>query len=134
MTKPIPHKLLKCTPQIHIHKNGPNRKRKVMVSTPQGMFSARRYYYKLYHPRWDGKGKVIHLNNNDLDFSKSNLILLTPRECNNLVHFNNNHIITNNPQLQREVIELIRSGIAVEDLRKEVQKYEENNDQPRSVE
>jgi hypothetical protein len=126
MTKPIPNKLLKCTPTIHIHGNGQGRKRKVMVSTPQGMFSARRYYYKMYHPRWDGKGKVIHLNNNDLDFSKSNLMLLTTRECNNLVHFNNNHIINNNPQLQREVIYLIRSGIAVEDLRKEVQNHEEN--------
>lgn len=124
MTKPIPNKLLKCTPEIHIHQNGPGRKRKVMVKTPQGMFSARRYYYKLFHPRWDGKGKVIHLNNNDLDFSKSNLMLLTTRECNNLVHFNND-LISNNKRLQRTAISLVKLRIAIADARKEVMNNEE---------
>lgn len=126
MTKPIPKRLLKCTPEIHIHGNGPGRKRKVMVSTPQGMFSARRYYYKMYHPRWDGKGKVIHLNNNDLDFRKSNLVLLTTRECNNLVHFNNN-FISNKKSLQRYGIAIVKHRILLSDIVKEVSKNERTN-------
>jgi hypothetical protein len=120
MTKPIPAKLLKCTPEIHIHGNGQNRKRKVMVSTPQGMFSARRYYYKMYHPRWDGKGKVIHLNNNDLDFRKSNLVLLTTRECNNLVHFNNPYQGITNKRLQKLAIKACKLRIATNNLERRI--------------
>jgi hypothetical protein len=115
MTKPIPHTLVKGPTQIHIHGNGPNRKRKVMVKTPQGMFSARRYYYKLYHPHWDGKGKVIHLNNDDLDFSRSNLVLLSTRECNNLVHFNND-FISSNKNYQRLAISLVKLRIAIKEV------------------
>ena len=88
-----------------------------MVSTPQGMFSARRYYYKLFHPDWDGKGKVIHLNNNDLDFRPSNLVLLSERECNNLVHFNNPFL---SPTLTKEqqllALSLIRLRIALKEV------------------
>ena len=123
MTKPIPNKIIKGPTKIHIHGNGPNRKRKVMVHTPQGIFSARRYYYKTYHPRWNGKGKVIHLNNNDLDFRRSNLILLTDRECNNLVHFNN-HLLSNNKKLQRTSVSLVKLRIAIADARKEMDNYE----------
>jgi hypothetical protein len=115
MTKPIPNKLVKGPTQIHIHGNGPNRKRKVMVSTPQGMFSARRYFYKKYHPYWDGKGKIIHLNNDDLDFSKSNLILLSARECNNLVHFNND-FISSNKNHQKLAISLVKLRIAIKEV------------------
>ena len=116
MTKPIPNKLVKGPTTIHIHGNGPNRKRKVMVKTPQGMFSARRYYYKLFHPRWNGKGKIIHLNNDDLDFRKSNLILLSTRECNNLVHFNND-FISSNKQYQRLAISLVKLRIAIKEVK-----------------
>lgn len=116
MTKPIPNKLVKGPTTIHIHGNGPNRKRKVMVKTPQGMFSARRYYYKLFHPRWNGKGKIIHLNNDDLDFHKSNLILLSTRECNNLVHFNND-FISSNKQYQRLAISLVKLRIAIKEVK-----------------
>ena len=116
MTKPIPNKLVKGPTTIHIHGNGPNRKRKVMVKTPQGMFSARRYYYKLFHPRWNGKGKIIHLNNDDLDFRKSNLILLSTRECNNLVHFNND-FISSNKQHQRLAISLVKLRIAIKEVK-----------------
>ena len=121
MTKPIPA-VLPLPTGLTIHKNGPNRKRKVMVQTPQGIFSARRYYYALYHPDWNRKGKVIHLNNDDLDFSPDNLILLTTQECNNLVHFNND-LISNNPNLQQTAIALVRLRI----LLKEVRKYEERH-------
>lgn len=116
MTKSIPNKIIKGPTILHIHGNGPNRKRKVMVSTPQGMFSARRYYYKLYHPRWDGKGKVIHLNNDDLDFSRSNLVLLSTRECNNLVHFNND-FISSNKKYQRLAISLVKLRIAIKEVK-----------------
>lgn len=116
MTKPIPNKLVKGPTTIHIHGNGPNRKRKVMVKTPQGIFSARRYYYKLFHPRWNGKGKIIHLNNDDLDFRKSNLILLSTRECNNLVHFNND-FISSNKQYQRLAISLVKLRIAIKEVK-----------------
>lgn len=116
MTKPIPNKLVKGPTTIHIHGNGPNRKRKVMVKTPQGMFSARRYYYKLFHPRWNGKGKIIHLNNDDLDFRKSNLILLSTRECNNLVHFNND-FISSNKEHQRLAISLVKLRIAIKEVK-----------------
>ena len=116
MTKPIPNKLVKGPTTIHIHGNGPNRKRKVMVKTPQGMFSARRYYYKLFHPRWNGKGKIIHLNNDDLDFRKSNLILLSTRECNNLVHFNND-FISSNKKYQRLAISLVKLRIAIKEVK-----------------
>lgn len=115
MTKPIPNKLVKGPTTIHIHGNGPNRKRKVMVSTPQGMFSARRYFYKSYHPRWDGNGKIIHLNNDDLDFSKSNLFLLSTRECNNLVHFNND-FISSNKKHQKLAISLVKLRIAIKEV------------------
>lgn len=116
MTKPIPNKLVKGPTTIHIHGNGPNRKRKVMVKTPQGIFSARRYYYKLFHPRWNGKGKIIHLNNDDLDFRKSNLILLSTRECNNLVHFNND-FISSNKKYQRLAISLVKLRIAIKEVK-----------------
>ena len=116
MTKPIPNKLVKGPTTIHIHGNGPNRKRKVMVKTPQGMFSARRYYYKLFHPRWNGNGKIIHLNNDDLDFRKSNLILLSTRECNNLVHFNND-FISSNKKYQRLAISLVKLRIAIKEVK-----------------
>lgn len=116
MTKPIPNKLVKGPTTIHIHGNGPNRKRKVMVKTPQGIFSARRYYYKLFHPRWNGDGKIIHLNNNDLDFRKSNLILLSTRECNNLVHFNND-FISSNKKYQRLAISLVKLRIAIKEVK-----------------
>lgn len=115
MTKPIPNKLVKGPTTIHIHGNGPNRKRKVMVKTPQGMFSARRYFYKKYHPHWDGKGKIIHLNNDDLDFSKSNLFLLSTRECNNLVHFNND-FISSNKKHQKLAISLVKLRIAIKEV------------------
>ena len=116
MTKPIPNKLVKGPTTIHIHGNGPNRKRKVMVKTPQGMFFARRYYYKLFHPRWNCKGKIIHLNNDDLDFRKSNLILLFTRECNNLVHFNND-FISSNKKYQRLAISLVKLRIAIKEVK-----------------
>ena len=116
MTKPIPNKLVKGPTTIHIHGNGPNRKRKVMVKTPQGMFSARRYYYKLFHPRWNGNGKIIHLNNDDLDFRKSNLILLSTRECNNLVHFNND-FISSNKKHQMLAISLVKLRIAIKEVK-----------------
>lgn len=116
MTKPIPNKLVKGPTTIHIHGNGPNRKRKVMVKTPQGIFSARRYYYKLFHPRWNGDGKIIHLNNDDLDFRKSNLILLSTRECNNLVHFNND-FISSNKKYQRLAISLVKLRIAIKEVK-----------------
>lgn len=116
MTKPIPNKLVKGPTTIHIHGNGPNRKRKVMVKTPQGIFSARRYYYKLFHPRWNGTGKIIHLNNDDLDFRKSNLILLSTRECNNLVHFNND-FISSNKKYQRLAISLVKLRIAIKEVK-----------------
>lgn len=86
-----------------------------MISTPQGIFSARRYYYKLYHPDWDGKGKIIHLNNDDLDFNESNLVLLSARECNNLVHFNNDYI-SSNKDLQRVAISLVKLKIAIKEV------------------
>jgi hypothetical protein len=117
MTKPIPTHIIKGPPPtIHIHRNGPNRKRKVMVRTSQGTFSARRYYYKLFHPDWDGKGKVIHLNNNDLDFSPNNLVLLSTRECNNLVHFNNPYLNLNDKALQKLAIKACKLRIATHDL------------------
>lgn len=123
MTKPLPPSLIKGPTQIHIHRNGPNRKRKVMVRTPQGTFSARRYYYKYFHPTWDGKGKVIHLNNNDLDFSPNNLVLLTERECNNLVHFNNPfHSLTNKEQ-QELALSLVRLRITLKEVTKNEGRY-----------
>lgn len=85
---------------ITIHDNGKRkddtkRKRKVLVYSTQGLVSARRFFYHLYHPRWNGQGKIIHKDQDDLNFHKSNLILLTERECNNLVHFNNPYLKNN---------------------------------------
>lgn len=119
MTKPLPS-LLPPPVRLVIHQNGPHRKRKVMMQTEDGIFSARRYYYALYHPDWDRKGKIIHLDQDDLNFDKDNLVLLTQREANTLVHFNNNNIVHNNPELQSQVIQSIRASIALDELRKEV--------------
>jgi hypothetical protein len=121
MTKPLPD-VLPLPLSLTIHKNGPNRKRKVMIQTPQGIFSARRYYYALYHPDWNRKGKVIHLNNDDLDFSPDNLVLLSERECNNLVHFNND-LLSNNPNLQKAAISLIRLRILLKEVKKNEERY-----------
>ena len=123
MTKVLPD-LLPPPKALVIHKNGPNRKRKVMMQTEDGTFSARRYYYALYHPDWDRKGKIIHLDNDDLNFQKDNLILLSEREANTLVHFNNHNIVHNNPELQSKVIQSIRASIALDNLVKEVTKHE----------
>lgn len=89
-----------------------------MVKTPQGTFSARRYYYKLFHPDWDNTGKVIHLNNDDLDFRKSNLVLLTERECNNLVHFNNPFLTSTstNKEQQELALSLVRLRITLKEV------------------
>lgn len=119
MTKPI-NQPIKEIHSIIIHQNGKARKRKVMAITDQGMVSARRAYYSLYHPDWDFTGKIIHLNQDDLDFTESNLVLLTEREANTLVHFNNNNIVNNNPELQSQVIQGIRASIALQELAKEV--------------
>jgi hypothetical protein len=100
-----------------IHNNGPNRKRKVMIKTPHGIFSARRYMYKVYHPEWDMKGKIIHLDNDDLNFHPDNLICVTDRVANNLVHFNN-HYISPSPTLTRDVIKLIEAQIKFKEVTK----------------
>ncbi len=113
---------------ITIHDNGVSynkkRKRKVLVYSRQGLVSARRFFYHLYHPRWNGEGKIIHKDQNDLNFKKSNLVLLSERECNNLVHFNNN-LIFNNKILQQTAISIVKLRITVADARKEVRKNEE---------
>lgn len=115
--------------QLTIHENGVSqkkkRKRKVLVYSRQGLVSARRFFYHLYHPRWNGHGKIIHKDQDDLNFKKSNLILLTERECNNLVHFNNNLIFNNNKILQQTAISIVKLRITVADARKEVRKNEE---------
>lgn len=123
MTKPI-QQPIKCIYSIQIHNNGKGRKRKVMAHTDQGIVSARRAYYSLYHKDWDLSGKIIHLNQDDLDFSPDNLVLLTEREANTLVHFNNNNIVHNNPELQSMVINQIRASIALQELDKEVNENE----------
>ena len=125
MTKPINKPITQIT-GIVIHNNGPDRKRKVMAHTDQGIVSARRAYYSLYHPDWDLKGKVIHLNQDDLDFSPNNLVLLTEREANTLVHFNNNNIVHNNPELQSQVIHMIRASIALDELNQDLKGGDEN--------
>ena len=119
MTKPITHPIKEIT-RITIHLNGKDRKRKVMAHTDQGMVSARRAYYSYHHPDWDLKGKIIHLDNDDLNFDPNNLVLLSEREANTLVHFNNNLIVHNNPELQSQVIDQIRASIALQELDKEV--------------
>lgn len=126
MTRPLPS-LLPPPKGLVIHQNGPHRKRKVMMQTEDGIFSARRYYYALYHPDWDRKGKIIHLDQDDLNFAEDNLVLLTTRECNNLVHFNNNLTPKNNPQLQSRAIDLVKARIAVCDLDKEGGVYHERS-------
>lgn len=123
MTRPITHPITHIT-RITIHNNGKDRKRKVMAHTDQGIVSARRAYYSLYHPDWDLKGKIIHLDQDDLNFQPDNLVLLTEREANTLVHFNNNNIVHNNPELQSMVIQGIRASIALDELRKEVNENE----------
>lgn len=123
MTKPIKQPI-RYISGITIHQNGKDRKRKVLAHTDQGMVSARRAYYSLYHPTWDFKGKVIHLDNNDLNFQENNLVLLSEREANTLVHFNNHNIVHNNPELQSMVINMIRASIALDELRKEVNESE----------
>lgn len=123
MTKPIT-KPIKYIHSITIHNNGKGRKRKVMAHTDQGIVSARRAYYSLYHKDWDRKGKVIHLDNNDLNFDETNLVLLTTRECNNVVHFNNTLIIDNDPELQKVAIKLVRLRIALHDTEKGGEKYD----------
>lgn len=119
MTKPI-NQPIKEIHSLIIHNNGKGRKRKVMAHTDQGIVSARRAYYSMYHPDWDMKGKVIHLDQDDLNFNKDNLVLLTTREANTLVHFNNQNIVLNNPELQSQVISQIRASIALQELDKEV--------------
>ena len=125
MTKPIKQPIKQIT-HLTIHLNGNHRKRKVMAHTDQGMVSARRAYYSYYHPDWDLQGKIIHLNQDDLDFTESNLVLLTQREANTLVHFNNNLIVHNNPELQSKVIQSIRASIALENLNNTVKEVIEN--------
>ena len=115
MTKPITHPI-KEIHHLTIHNNGKGRKRKVMAHTDQGVVSARRAYYSLYHPDWNLQGKIIHLDQDDLNFTPDNLILLTTREANTLVHFNNNNLVYNNPELQSMVITQIRASIALEEL------------------
>lgn len=119
MTKPITKPITQIT-RITIHNNGKNRKRKVMAHTDQGIVSARRAYYSLYHKDWDFKGKVIHLDQDDLNFAPDNLVLLTTREANTLVHFNNNLIVQNNPELQSQVIQMIRASIALDNLQNDL--------------
>jgi hypothetical protein len=116
MTKPI-HAPIRHIYDIAVHKNGKGRKRKIMAHTDQGMFSARRAYYSLYHPDWDMKGKVIHLDNDDLNFHPNNLICVTDRVANNLVHFNN-HYISPSPTLTRDVIKLIEAQIKFKEVTK----------------
>lgn len=125
MTKPIKQPI-KHIYYLVTHLNGKGRKRKILAHTDQGMVSARRAYYSMYHPEWDLQGKIIHLDNDDLNFQENNLVLLTQREANTLVHFNNNNIVHNNPHLQAQVIQMIRTSIALDELNNDMKGGETN--------
>lgn len=96
-----------------------------MILSRQGVVRASRWFYAMYHPRWNGEGEVIHLNGDDLDFHKSNLYCGTKREINNLVHFNNKIYVKGNKKLQRLSLKYVKSCIALSDLEKEVKSHEE---------
>lgn len=91
-------------------KDGTPRKRKVLVKAKQGMVNAKHYYYAMYHPELDGTGVIMPLNGNDTDMSKDNLILMSKRQANNIVHFNNSLYFPNNKELQ-EIGNLIAEAI-----------------------
>lgn len=108
---------------LHFHGNGKRkdgtpRKRKVLVKAKQGMVNAKHYYYAMYHPEWDGNGIVMQLNGNDTDFDKDNLILVTERECKNIVHFNTGLYFPNNKELQEVANLIATSNIKIKEINK----------------
>lgn len=108
---------------LHIHGNGKRldgspRKRKILVRAKQGMVNAKHYYYAMYHPEWDGKGVIIPINGIDTDMSKDNLVLITKREANNIVHFNNDLYCPNNKELQKTGLLVAKLKIKTKDIEK----------------
>lgn len=63
---------------------------------------ARLYYYKKYHPQEDTKGYVIlHLDNDNTNFSEDNLVKVKQRVWNLLL---NQRLWTNNKQINQTSI------------------------------
>lgn len=107
--------------ELHFHGNGKRldgtpRKRKVLVKAEQGMVNAKHYYYAMYHPEWNGEGVIMQLNNIDTDFSKDNLVLVSKRVANNVVHFNNDLYFKNNKDLQEIGILIAEANVKMKEL------------------
>lgn len=110
---------------LHFHGNGKRkdgtpRKRKVLVKAKQGMVNAKHYYYAMHHPEWDGKGTIMHLDGDDTNFSKDNLVLVDSRICKNVVHFNNNLYIKGNKDAQELGLLVAEATVKMKELSDDV--------------
>lgn len=91
--------------KLSVWKDRPGRTR-VMALLGNGKHEdARRYYYKQYYPNEDIKGyRIVQLDMNPFNFAKNNLVKITPRAMNCLL---NNHLLTNNVELNKVAIQTI---------------------------
>ena len=100
--------------KISVWKDRPGRTR-VMALLGNGKHEeARRYYYKLYHPDEDIKNmRILQLDMDPFNFKDENLIAITPRVMNCLL---NNHVLSNNPELNKLAIQAIELELLTRNL------------------
>lgn len=91
--------------RLSVWKDRPGRTRVMALLGGGKHEDARRYYYKQYYPNEDIKGyRIVQLDMNPFNFAKNNLVKVTPRVMNCLL---NNHLLTNNVELNKVAIQTI---------------------------
>ena len=98
----------------------------VKIKALQGVVPANQYAYWYYHDDYvPNKDYVpIFLDDNPLNTSKDNIVLISTRELKNLAHFNINNFVSGDADLQSDAINLTKLHIKLKDITKEVKNNE----------
>ena len=103
-------------------KDGTPRRAKWKIKALQGVVPANQYVYWYYHNEYTpNKDYVpIFLDDNPLNTSEDNIVLISIRELKNLVHFNINNFVSGDADLQTDAIALTKLHIKLRDITEEV--------------
>lgn len=105
-------------------KDGTPRRAKWKIKALQGSVPANQYVYWYYHNDYTpNKDYVpIFLDDNPLNTSKDNIVLISTRELKNLVHFNISNFVSGDANLQSNAIALTKLHIKLRDITEEVKR------------
>lgn len=96
-----------------------------IVSPYQGVVAANDYVWWYHFGDIPTNMYTMFLDTSSpLDTSKNNIILVTKREMKNLVHMNNHLYVRGNKELQKLSLTIVKQGIALTDIEKEVRSHE----------